>query len=311
MKTVKAVPPYQYEGKSNFKWYLYKAWEEAGGLVASSHYPPRALHGLAYKWDVQWPWKSRTEARLRFVSGFSVRFDTFPDSAFYEMIPVVWDCWPGQVKGVADFFRRHRVRTAFFTSSQTADTFRRLFPAMDICTLTEGVDLSLYHKGKDLVERGIDLLEVGRAQASPFRSPLPEGIRRVKTGNFARAFQSDEDFRQALADTKVTLNVPRCDVDPAVAGGVETLTQRYWECMLSRIVMVGRSPKELTDLIGYDPVLTWDGQDASSLVCQVLENPAAFQELVDRNYETALRRASWSIRVERMRAWLAGLGYAL
>lgn len=309
MKIVKAVAPYRYEGKSNFKWYLYKAWREAGGQVAPSHYPPRAFHGLVYRWDVQWPWPSRTEARLRFVSGFSVRFDTFPDSTFYEVIPVVWDCWPAQVEDMAAFFRRHGVRTAFFTSSQTADTFRQRFPHMLVCTLTEGVDLSLYDKGRELADRSIDLLEVGRKQANPFQSPLPEGIRHVKTANFVRAFKSDEEFRAALADTKVTWNVPRCDVDPSVAGGVETLTQRYWECMLSRIVMVGRSPKELTELIGYDPVLPWDGQDASPLVSHVLENPAVYQALVDRNYETARRMASWSIRVEQMMNYLTHIGY--
>ena len=61
---------------------------------------------------------------------------------------------------------------------------------------------------------------------------------------------------------------------PELAGDIETLTQRYWECMLSRIVMLGHAPQELIDLIGYNPVIEIDkehvkepfrrGSDASS-----------------------------------------------
>ena len=42
---------------------------------------------------------------------------------------------------------------------------------------------------------------------------------------------------------------------PEVAGDIETLTQRYWECMFSRMVMVGHAPQELIDFIGYNPVI--------------------------------------------------------
>ena len=44
---------------------------------------------------------------------------------------------------------------------------------------------------------------------------------------FARTFQTDEEFRAALADTKVTITVPKCDVNLETAGDIETLTQRY------------------------------------------------------------------------------------
>lgn len=39
-------------------------------------------------------------------------------------------------------------------------------------------------------------------------------------------------------------------VQPEIAGDIETLTQRYWECMFSRMVMVGHAPQELLTLSG-------------------------------------------------------------
>ena len=295
MKIVKAIPPYIYKGASNFKYYPCEAWEKIGGKVSRNFYPPQFLHSLIYRITLPSIFKNKREARLRFVSGYSIQFDTFPDYAFYEVIPLIWDCWPKQVESVAAFFRKHQVKTAIFTSSQTADVFRDLFPKMNIQTITEGIKIDLYSPGNVLSDRKIDILEIGRKDGNFFKTPLPEGINHIKTGNFARTFQSDEEFRAALADTKVTVTVPRCDVNPETAGNIETLTQRYWECMLSRIVMVGRAPKEFINLIGYNPVIDWDGNDASPLVSDILGNIGKYQDLVNRNYETAKEMASWEI----------------
>ena len=310
-KIVRAVTPYIYKGVSNFKYYPYKAWAELGGNVAKSHYMPKCFHGFIYKFLFPSWFKFGKEARLRFVSGYSIQFDTFPDYAFYEVIPLVWDCWPKQVESVVAFFRKHQVKTAIFTSSQTADVFRDLFPQMNVLTITEGIKIDLYSPGNVLSDRKIDILEIGRKDGNFFKSPLPEGINHIKTGNFARTFQSDEEFRAALADTKVTVAVPRCDVDKKTADNIETLTQRYWECMLSRIVMVGRAPKELINLIGYNPVIDWDGNDASPLVSDILKNIEKYQELVNRNYETAKEMASWEMRMKDIMIYLKNKGYSV
>ena len=311
MKIVKAIPPYIYKGASNFKYYPCEAWEKIGGKGSRNFYPPQFLHSLIYRITLPSVFKNKKEARLRFVSGYSIQFDTFPDYAFYEVIPIIWDCWPKQVESVAAFFRKHQVKTAIFTSSQTADVFRGLFPQMNILTITEGIKIDLYSPGNVLSDRKIDILAIGRKDGNFFKSPLPEGINHIKTGNFARTFQSDEEFRSALADTKVTVTVPRCDVDKKTAGNIETLTQRYWECMLSRIVMVGRAPKELINLIGYNPVIDWDGNDASPLVSDILRNIGKYQELVNRNYETAKKMASWEMRMKDIMIYLKNKGYSV
>lgn len=309
MKTVKAVPPISYKSLCNFKSYPYFEWEKQGFPVAKAHYPHRLLHGLAYRFKLPIFYKRCKEARLRFVSGYSIWLDTFPDYAFYEIIPVIWDCWPLNRSNVELFINKCKVETAIFTSSQTADFFRNLFPHLNVITISEGVDLSLYSRGKDLQDRNIDILEVGRGWVNFFKTPLKAGINHIKTGNASRIYNSDDEFRKALADTKVSINVPRCDVDSETAGNIETLTQRYWECMLSRIVMVGRAPQELIDLIGYNPVITWNGEDAAPIVNSILSNINDYQTLVDRNYETAREMASWNIRINEISAFLKNNGY--
>ena len=52
MKTVKAVAPYIYNHFVNFKSAPYEAWVRLGGQVAPAYYPPRFLHGLAFRYEI-------------------------------------------------------------------------------------------------------------------------------------------------------------------------------------------------------------------------------------------------------------------
>lgn len=47
-KIVKAVLPYAFQGKPNFKQQPYNAWINIGGQIAKPHYPPKFFHGMAY-----------------------------------------------------------------------------------------------------------------------------------------------------------------------------------------------------------------------------------------------------------------------
>ena len=114
---------------------------------------------------------------------------------------------------------------------------------------------------------------------------------------------TNEQLYEAMGDAKVTITLPRSMTQPEVAGDIETLTQRYWECMFSRMVMVGHAPQELVDFIGYNPVIELrDDISAEELIADVLENIENYQSLVDKNRETAEKLGSWNVRMK----WLMG-----
>lgn len=147
-KIIKVVKPFIYQNNSNFKLAVYQKWEECGGIVASLRPLEKYYERLSYHLDLPTLWQSSKEARLRFVEGASLRFDTFPDYLGYEVIPMVWDCWPRYVNNMARWFEKHHVRTAFFTSSQTAEKMRELCPKVHIYHLPEAIETELYHAGK-------------------------------------------------------------------------------------------------------------------------------------------------------------------
>ena len=310
MFSVKAVAPYIHPEYLNFKTAAYEAWVRNGGQVAEAHYPVRLLHGPVFRHELPTVWKSRKEVRLRFVEPVSLYFDTFPDYACCEVIPMVWDCWPRYFEKMCAWLERHEVRTAIFTSSQTAERVRERFPKMNVMYCPEAVDVKKYQGGELLADRSIDLLEFGRSNGNVLKKPLPKEVRHVCTKVGDTYIYNNEELYAALGDAKVTIALPRSMTQPEVAGDIETLTQRYWENMLSRIVMVGHAPRELVDLIGYNPVIEMDMKHASEQIVDVLTHIEDYQELVDRNRETALQCGDWNVRMKEVMSFLKQNGYA-
>jgi hypothetical protein len=309
MKTVKAVAPYSHG--INFKMQVYDAWVKTGGQTMKGHYPWRMFHRFAFNHELPTIHKSKDIAQLRFVEPVSINFDTFPDYARYEIIPFVWDCWPGYFDKTCEWFKRHEVRTAIFTSSQTAERMRQRFPDMNIYWCPEGIDTSRYSAGKELNDRHIDVLEFGRTNEKVFKAALPYGIKHICTMQDGKYIYTSEELFRAMGEAKVTLTLPRSITQPETAGDIETLTQRYWECMLSRIVMVGHAPKELIEFIGYNPVIEIDYENPNGQICNILQHINDYIGLTNKNRETALLKGDWLARMQGINVFLTQSGYKI
>lgn len=312
MKLIRAVAPYPHSSGDNFKNYVFRAWQKAGGAVAPAHYPPRLLHHFAFHHELPRLLSlKKQEARLRFVQPYSLSFDTWPDYAQYEIVPMIWDCWPKEFERTCHWLAKHHVRTAIFTASQTAERIHRRFPNMHILFLPEGVDTLLYGAGRPLAERRINLLEIGSVVRSWYKKRYPVDYKRLCAMPEDCDLNSNDGFRRVLQDVKVTVVFPRCMTQAEEAGDVETLTQRYWEAMLTRVVMVGHAPSELVELVGYNPVIELDCERPTEQIEDILRRINDYQALVDRNRQTALAMGDWLKRMKRLKQFLLECGYQL
>lgn len=305
-KKVVAVRPFDLHD-SNFKIPIYEEWVKAGGQGIESRPLEKYYRGLSFHIDLPTLWQNKSEAHLRFVEGASLQFDTFPDYITYEVIPMFWDCWPKFWKATEKFLLKHKVRTAFFTSSQTAEHFKRVLPKLNICFIPEGIDVDMYGPGKSLNERTIDFLEYGRCSFSIDWRRLDPKLEIVSRRKDPNLFPTRKPLLTALSNSKIVITETRNDNQPEIAEGIDTLTQRYWENMLSRNVMLGRAPKELIDIIGYDPTIPLDKNDYSIQITEIVKNIEVYQDLVNRNRATALKHADWALRAKIMMKYLESL----
>lgn len=235
--------------------------------------------------------------------------DIFPYCYKYKIIPYIWDCWPNTWKRVLCVLRILNIKVCFISSSLVCKELSLKDSNIQFIFIPEGIDVSLYMKGNLLIYRSIDVLELGRKH--PYYHEKIQKMDEVnlyynRDGNLV--FPTFKSLVNGLSDTKVVICFPRSDTHKNVAGNIETLTQRYWECMLSRCLIVGRAPFELINLIGYNPVIDviW-GQEYEQLK-DILNHINRYQEFVDKNYEIALRYASWDKRVDEMEKALSEYG---
>lgn len=310
-KIVKAVKPFIYKNNSNFKLAVYRAWVENGGKSVGERPYEHLYESLSYHLPLPTLFQSKTEARLRFVEAANLPFDTFPDYLCYEIVPMFWDCWPRYFEKVASWLKKHRVKTAFFTSSQTAERMRKLCPGVLVHFLPEAIETNLYKAGKELTDRKYDYLEFGRCCNYVDTSTLSDGVSVLSSRNEKGALATRQLLIDALADTKITICLPRSVNQPEIAEGIETLTQRYWECMLSRVVIIGKAPQELIDIIGYNPVIELDKGHFANQVADILAHLGDYQKLVDKNREMALKHGEWKQRAEELKERLVGMGYKI
>ena len=312
MKRAVLIRPHIHKKELPFQLHLFDEWVKSGIKYRGPSCPTwRWLFHLVNHFVSPKLLENRKEAHIVLVSGGAIKWGVWPDCMFYEIIPVIWDCWPLYFKRVFNIIEKYKVKTIITTSYQASCELKQRFPYINILNITEGINISLYEDGDILCRRKIDLLEYGRP--TPHLKSLTIGDRynHLKSPKKGRLFHTEREFVNALSNTKITITYPRCITDPETAGTIETLTQRYWENMLSRVVMVGKAPMELVKLIGYNPVIELDEINPDKQICMMLDNIADYQALVDKNRKVALIFSSWTDRVKNIEKFLIGEGYKI
>jgi hypothetical protein len=311
LKNIKALSPYIYPNQLNFKDKAFNAWRKQFSNAVVEGWYPKLLHGVLFRRDLFPTFCHFGDARLIFVQPFSLYFDASISVLTHEVVPFIWDCWPCFYNMMEKWLIRHNVKTAIFTSRQEMEAMKQRCPHIDMIWCPEGIDTSRYTAGKPLTERTIDLLEFGRSNEKIIPAGAFEGIRHIATKVGDSFIYNDKQLYEAMGDAKVTICLPRSITHPEEAGGIETLTQRYWECMLSRIVMVGHAPKELVDLIGYNPCveISSDSSDVKRQISDIIEHIEDYQVLVDKNRVVALQYGDWKNRMCQVMDFLESKGY--
>ena len=227
--------------------------------------------------------------------------DVFPYCYKYNIIPYIWDCWPNTWENVLQMVKILQIEKCFISSSLVCNELSHGKSSTQFIFVPEGINTCAYQKGDVLMNRGIDVLELGRKN-SFYHDQINkvDGIKFLYNRNNQYVFPSFSALVSGLSSSKIVICFPRCDTHQDIAGKIETLTQRYWECMLSRCLIVGRAPFELIDLIGYNPVIDVEKGNEIGQLLKILNNIELYQDFVDKNYNTALKYSSWIIRVEKM-----------
>ena len=304
MENIKLLYPFSNSQYQSFMQGLADELVESGIPVVFPKSIPMSIRLMVAKLEISrgFQYFSRGKNLIVLCGGYT-DYAAFPFAYTNNIIPIIWDSWPKYWDRILDSFKRHNVKLAFFTQSQSAKYIHEHLPQVECVYIPEGLNLTGYKKGKNLKNRSIDVLELGRLY-KPVHDKLEKTAltfrishQFVKDVTKKRLFDTFEDLTNGLSNSKIVINYPRCITHPEMAGEVETLTQRYWECMYSRCLMLGHAPHELISLIGYNPVIECEIDNMQNQVLHILNNIDSYQKMVNDNYEAAINFGPWKSRL--------------
>lgn len=263
----------------------------------------------------------RKQALIITANGCTILENVFPYFFGYEIIPMLWDVWPYTWDTLYRDLKLLEVKRLFVTVRAMAVKISKDL-GIECYWIPEGIDVDDYSNGVKLSMRSNDILEIGRQHPQYHKVLLQLESKGLVKGLKYNTLHPDGsiDLRHLLYPTaqsliddlvnfKIMICFPQSDTNPKRAGALETLTQRYWEAMLSGCLIVGRAPKELIDLIGYNPVVDVEWDSPGRQLSAIIEKIENYQSLVDKNQKVAVKFASWNSRVQKMKSVLEGNGY--
>lgn len=250
---------------------------------------------------------------LVFVCGWKVHPMCFPSAYRHEIIPIIWDCWPRFRSNIWKLIKLCNTKIIIFTQKQNADYFQQLFPNKKILFLPEAIITENYIIGEQIKQRPIDILEFGRTNPAINQelNTIPTEYKYLHPQGNKKLFSTHKELAKAISQAKIVICYPRSITHPEEAGEIETLTQRYWECMYSGTLMIGKAPKELIDIIGYNPVIESPINKLKDTITRILPIINDFQSLADKNKRMACIYGDWKSRFIYLEETLKNEGYIL
>ena len=228
----------------------------------------------------------------------------FPETFRRELIPFIFDCWPDTVEAWESFFIRHGTRTALVTSLDAVRYLKSKLPDLDCYWTPEAIDISAVVPGPALAERDTVLIEYGRsyleAHAEAKKTLAFMRAKHVHPGLGAKLTGKAELFA-ALASSRASLCYPGSVSHP---GGRtknwEAMTQRYLEAVATKTLIVGKVPKDMIELFGFNPGVDSDISSLSSTLKKIHAEPEQFQSIVDESHARLLEIGTWDSRIRQV-----------
>ena len=211
----------------------------------------------------------------------------------------ITDTWPNRDKRMGLFAKVMGLNPVFVTYVQSQERLSKMYPDRDWIYIAEALPSDIY-PAKPYQEREWDVITFGR-KYMVHHVALKDGN---ADGRIKYLFRDDgtlmgethEDLLNFLANTRISVCAPRNPGDDS-SGGVQAMTMRYLQSMACKCLVIGRTPPDMIDLFGYNPVIEADLNDAAGQIHQILDNWDDYVPLIEKNYETLMNQHQWKHRV--------------
>lgn len=207
----------------------------------------------------------------------------------------IFDAWPPDYfPYIEEQIKKLNISHTFFSSRQVTEMFNES-NTPSCYWIPEAVNYKKYHF-LDYNKKDIDILQFGRRYNlvhEKLLNNLDKNLFKYIYSGGNLLLNSDLEFKEGLARSKISLCFPATVTHPERAGGINTMTTRYLQSMASRCLVVGKMPEEMEVLFDYQPVIDLNLDDPYKHLKNILENYDEYIPLIEKNYLTICQKHTW------------------
>jgi hypothetical protein len=229
---------------------------------------------------------------------------TFPYLAFDSVDKAIYlfDAWEPIYPKIQELLTEYNFNLIFISAKRTAEHFSSVLNNKKVFWVPEGITTEHY-KFAEYKDKTIDVFQMGRKYLK-FHDNIVEYCKLHEINYLYERekgeliFKTQELFTDALGKSKISICFPSSTTHPERSGTVSTITQRYFQSMISKCIIVGEAPSEMKELFSYEPVIKADLKFPGEQLKDILNNYEDYKPLIERNYNEVCQNHHWRNRAQ-------------
>jgi len=220
----------------------------------------------------------------------------------------MFDAWECHHNELRRFVKLFDVENVFVSSNKAADMLQEKADKCKYHWIPEGIRPEEY-KQYPYERKDIDVLALGRKYDVYHELIVAYLENNDKTYLYEKKvgvviFPTRKEFVDSLARSRISICFPSSITHPARSGNMETMTIRYLQSMIAKCLIVGKAPKELLTLFGYNPVIEVDMNNPVRQLQSLFENFPNYVPLIEKNFNTVIEQHTWRHRWNKIKSKL-------
>jgi hypothetical protein len=220
----------------------------------------------------------------------------------------LFDAWPRHDHLINQIVKAYNISKLFVTSRESAKRLKASIEGTDVYWCPEACNPGDY-RPSDYKDKNIDVLQFGRKYELWHNMVYDSFMQKGISYSFEKekgqvVFKDRNEFIYGLGRAKISICLPMNITNNSVSGGISTMTNRYLQSMVSKCLIVGVKPDEMSYVFDYDPVIPIDFKNPVQQIIEILKNFNDYIPFIERNYQECITRHTWKNRWKLVRETL-------
>lgn len=228
----------------------------------------------------------------------------------YKLIPIylknrnvsiyIYDLLKFQYDLFFDITNYLEIKNIFFSSKDTTDYFNSKYKSnTKYYWIPEAVKIDEYNH-EEYSKKDIDIISFGRRYEIYHNKIMEGNFKYLYKKSVEPLFEKHKDLINNLAKAKISICFPSDLTNPSHFESISKVTMRYFQSMMCKCLILGKSPNDMKYLFNYDPVIKADLDNPLRQIENILNNYDKYIDLIETNYNEVVTKHKYIDRINKI-----------